>query len=81
MKMKDNKNSTVSHFPLLVMPLKQLGRTPTHWAVIAHHLRSAMSSTLRSLQPKRRSTIKAVINWQNMSTWKQHKTQIFHSFG
>jgi len=24
---------------------------------------------------------KAAMNWQNMSTWNRHKSQIFHSFG
>ena len=48
--------------------LWELRRTVTHSTVIAHQLRSAVSSTLRISSAQKTINSKAAMNWQNMST-------------
>jgi len=78
MGMGGNENSTFSHFqskeeqqPITVVLhqlLRELRRTVAHSTVIAHQLRSTVSSTSRISATQKTINSKAAMNWQNMST-------------
>ena len=78
MGMRGNENSTFSHLQseeenqpvsgATYQLLREFRRTVTHSTVIAHQLGSAVSLTLRTSATQKTIKIKAVMNWQNMTT-------------